>query len=359
MAAAAVAQPVDLKTGVDPKEEARKAVKEHVRKYEKADDSQAWLTVAITIGVYVLSLCTYPLWKYPLLYYACAIFRGMVGVRMFIVLHDCAHSSFFSKVSTNVFVGRLMSGPILTPFSLWKRGHLIHHRVSGNEDVKNDPGSTVFFSKQDYSKLSPGLKAAARFFRDPFVFFSLTASLFFWVIQPFPKMFLLRMAPAKSRAKQTDEEYCHICKIIEFAVFCSLFGKQFILFEVIAGCVAAISGFLMFHWQHIVPPNTYRKPSSEYDRVDAALEGATFLMVPFWLKWMTLGIEYHHIHHLSTAVPCYKIEECHLKAPKGMFDNVIKVDGRMAAKSFFLVMWDEEKRQYVPFDSHKWIVEAL
>lgn len=52
---------------------------------------------------------------------------------MFIVLHDCAHSSFFSKVSTNVFVGRLMSGPILTPFSLWKRGHLIHHRVSGNE----------------------------------------------------------------------------------------------------------------------------------------------------------------------------------------------------------------------------------
>jgi hypothetical protein len=48
-----------------------------------------------------------------------------------------------------------------------------------------------------------------------------------------------------------------------------------------------------------------------------------------------------------------------LEAPKGMFDNVIKVDARMAAKSFFLVMWDEENRQYVPFDSHKWIVEAL
>lgn len=55
------------------------------------------------------------------------------------------------------------------------------------QDVKTDPGSTVFFTKQDYNKLSPGLKAAARFFRDPFVFFSLTASLFFWVIQPFPK----------------------------------------------------------------------------------------------------------------------------------------------------------------------------
>jgi hypothetical protein len=55
------------------------------------------------------------------------------------------------------------------------------------QDVKNDPGSTVFFSKQDYNKLSPGLKFAARFFRDPFVFFSLTASLFFWLIQPFPK----------------------------------------------------------------------------------------------------------------------------------------------------------------------------
>jgi hypothetical protein len=42
-----------------------------------------------------------------------------------------------------------------------------------------------------------------------------------------------------------------------------------------------------------------------------------------------------------------------------MFDNVIKVNARMAAKSFFLVMWDEEQRQYVPFDSHKWLVDAL
>jgi hypothetical protein len=63
--------------------------------------------------------------------------------------------------------------------------------------------------------------------------------------------------------------------------------------------------------------------------------------------------------HLSTAVPCYKIESCHLESPQGMFDNVIKVDARMALRSFFLVMWDEETRTYVPFDTYKPLVNAL
>ncbi len=56
-------------------------MKEHVRKYERADDLQAWITVGITILVYALSLSSYPLWKYPGLFWASAIFRGMVGVR--------------------------------------------------------------------------------------------------------------------------------------------------------------------------------------------------------------------------------------------------------------------------------------
>ncbi len=89
--------------------QARKAVKEHVRKYEKADDSQAWLTVAITIGVYVLSLCTYPLWKYPLLYYACAIFRGMVGVR-YVHLTDGGLLSYIH--CANEAISQVMAGPI-------------------------------------------------------------------------------------------------------------------------------------------------------------------------------------------------------------------------------------------------------
>lgn len=42
-----------------------------------------------------------------------------------------------------------------------------------------------------------------------------------------------------------------------------------------------------------------------------------------------------------------------------MFDDVIKVDARMAARSFFLVMWDEESRTYVPFDTYKPLVAAL
>ncbi len=93
-------------------------MKEHVRKYEKADDSQAWFTLAITIGVYVLSLCTYPLWQYPLLYYACAIFRGMVGVRY-------GNPFPFGLVSQSRIVES-------QSFSVKRMGPITRYRVVGN-----------------------------------------------------------------------------------------------------------------------------------------------------------------------------------------------------------------------------------
>ena len=40
-----------------------------------------------------------------------------------------------------------------------------------------------------------------------------------------------------------------------------------------------------------------------WDRYAAAFDGSSFLQVPPLLKFFTLGIEYHHIHHLDIRVP--------------------------------------------------------
>ena len=60
---------------------------------------------------------------------------------------------------------------------------------------------------------------------------------------------------------------------------------------------------MLFHTQHAFNP-AYVKTGKDWSFRDAALIGSSFIsVVPWWFRWATFGIEYHHIHHLSTKVP--------------------------------------------------------
>ena len=75
------------------------------------------------------------------------------------------------------------------------------------------------------------------------------------------------------------------------------------------------------------------------------------------LKFFTLGIEYHHIHHASTRVPCYKIQQCHEEAEDGLWDGVVHVDTlEKYVVSTFHTMWDDDKKSLVTFP---WYQAAL
>lgn len=70
------------------------------------------------------------------------------------------------------------------------------------------------------------------------------------------------------------------------------------------------------------------------------------------LRWATLGIEYHHIHHLNTKVPGYALRECHESAPEGgakCWRAVTFVGYAEAARAMLNVMYDERAQKMVPF----------
>ena len=52
----------------------------------------------------------------------------------------------------------------------------------------------------------------------------------------------------------------------------------------------------------------YRVPRAEYDRTAAGLLGSSYLPMPWWWSFFTLGVEYHHIHHHNAKVPCYRLK---------------------------------------------------
>ncbi len=55
-------------------------------------------------------------------------------VRLFIIQHDCGHSSFFSSRRANVVIGRLCGLITFTPFANWRRPQAEHHAVWNNLD---------------------------------------------------------------------------------------------------------------------------------------------------------------------------------------------------------------------------------
>ncbi len=99
----------------------RHDVYNHIAKYSHANDLVAFWNLFIT---YILiAVCyLYPsVWLFPI--------AAFVRVRIFIVFHDCAHQSYFSKSYLNYWIGQLTSFSNFTSYSFWKKGHDHHHKV--------------------------------------------------------------------------------------------------------------------------------------------------------------------------------------------------------------------------------------
>lgn len=74
------------------------------------------------------------------------------------------------------------------------------------------------------------------------------------------------------------------------------------------------------------------------------MENATLSPAPLslWHRFFSVGIEYHHIHHLNAHVPCYNLRACHESAPAGMWTGVREITLKQGWETLKLVLWDEQ-----------------
>ena len=339
----------------------RDPVQAHVNAYASADWRGAAWTLGLTVAMYAGTLALYPaMCATTAGRVAWVLLRGGVFVRVFVLAHDCMHNAFFPRSRWNVAVGRVVAAEALTPFESWRKGHLFHHQTSGNldvvhVDVAHRSGDTILWTSRDWARMPSHRRRWLRVVRDPLVFFSLVPMLVFFV--------LYRIPSASRNGPPTGVMFVNAYRLAEIAAVQLLWlGGGFWWTECAAMWVGACVGVMLFHLQHGVNRG-YRVEAAEHDRRTASLLGSTFMQVPFWLKWVTLGIEYHHIHHLNPQVPCYKLARCHESAPPGTWDDVVKVPfGRLAVASLLNVMWNEETQAYEPFPAWKplqdWILDA-
>lgn len=263
-------------------------------------------------------------------------------VRLFIIQHDCGHGSFFKSRAANDTLGRTLSVLTLTPYGSWSEGHAAHHASTGNLD-RRGRGDVDTWTVAEYRAAPLLKKLAYRLYRSPLVMVVLGAPINFILLQRLPLGHALRDAGCRNSILALD-----LALLVVFGLACATFGVSLVLWTYLPVIViASWIGNWLFYVQHQFD-STYWDGDGDWNFHEAALSGSSYFVLPPLLKWFSGNIGLHHVHHLCSRVPNYRLQDCLDDAPE--LDRVAKrITLRESLGCWRLALWDERRRMLVGF----------
>ncbi len=262
-------------------------------------------------------------------------------VRLFMIQHDCGHGSFFRNRSANNWVGRVIGVLTLTPYDYWRRTHALHHATSGDLE-RRGIGDIDTLTVAEYRALPFWRRLRYRIYRHPIVMFGLGPAYLFIIEQRLPIDLLRGGWMPWTSVMVTNVA---IAAVVGFLMW--LVGPwTFLLVHMPMALIAGSIGIWLFFVQHQFEDTLWDR-GAEWNMQEAALHGSSHYDLPRVLRWFTANIGMHHIHHLCSRIPYYRL-------PRVLRDHPELRDiGRLTLWQSFhcvrLVLWDETKRRLVSF----------
>jgi omega-6 fatty acid desaturase (delta-12 desaturase) len=261
-------------------------------------------------------------------------------VRTFVLMHDCAHGSFFASRRANDAVGFVTGVLTLTPFAQWRRDHALHHASSGDLDRRGH-GDVPTLTVREYRARSPGGRLAYRIIRHPAVLL-LGGPLHLAIGQRFRST---GKATGPRQLASVWATNATIMLLVAGAVWAVGWQSVAIAYA-LPYYLAALTGVWLFYVQHQFE-DAYWAPHDRWDYVEAALRGSSHLQLPQPLRWLTASIGLHHVHHVAPRIPNYRLQECH--DANAVFQRSPTVTLRSGTAALRLALWDEDRGRMVAF----------
>ena len=217
------------------------------------------------------------------------------------IQHDCGHGSFFRAPQRNDWVGRAIGVLTLTPYDDWRRTHAIHHATSGNLD-RRGMGDITTLTVREYLAL-PGRRRLALSPLPPSAR-DVRAGAGLSLPAPAPAAVRVMRAaggPGSARWPRTAPS-----RSLAAAALADRHRPLPARARCRSCCWRPPIGVWLFYVQHQFE-ETFWAEDDDWSLHEAALHGSSHYDLPAVLRWFTANIGVHHVHHLSSRIPFYRL----------------------------------------------------
>jgi omega-6 fatty acid desaturase (delta-12 desaturase) len=192
----------------------------------------------------------------------------------------------------------------------------------------------------EYLDASRYRRFAYRLARSPFVLFIISPLVLFVFLQriPLPKMGVRERHSVWSM---------NVALLLFGATVSTLIGFwPYLVFQLAILTLAGSAGMWLFYVQHQFEGVAWAR-TGNWSHRDAALLGSSYYDLPGLLRWISGNIGIHHIHHLNSRIPYYRL-------PRVLRDHPeLKMAGRLTLWDSFkgvrLSLWCEKRKKLVSF----------
>jgi omega-6 fatty acid desaturase (delta-12 desaturase) len=306
--------------------------------FVREDRNRSWLYTLSTLGLLMAALVGTLLHIPAFAKLGFSILAGLLLVRMFVIYHDHQHYAILHQSKLAEFIMKLFGGYILAPSSIWKRSHDFHHKHNSKLHV-TDIGSFPTITKNQFLTMSDSERRTYLIMRHPL-------NIALGYISIFMYSFCIHSV-LNSRKKHWD---CGLALVFHFAfgAFLIDFGGFSALFFtlLLPHLIACGIGSYLFYAQHNFPEASFRA-GHDWEYAYAAITSTSHFRMNPMMRWFTANIGFHHVHHLNSKVPFYRLEEATKALPELVDAPVTSFKFSDVAACLRLKLWDEEKGKMI------------
>ena len=304
----------------------------------REDRTRSWLeTMGTLLAIGILFTVTFL--NIPLVVRLLASFLcGLFYVRMFIIYHDFQHHAILQGSAVARSMMKIFGIFILAPQTIWKRSH-DHHHTHNSKLTIHGIGSYPTISKTRYLGLTTADQRLYLINRHPFtVIFGYFTLFIYWLnVKSF----------CESPRKHMDSLLALFVHIAGGALVFYFFGlPTFIISWLTPFFLSFFIGSYLFYCQHNFPGAVFSENHDwKYDT--AAVASTSFMTMHPIMHWFTGNIGYHHVHHLNSRIPFYRLPESMRSMPE--LASVTRTSWNPVEmwRCFRLKLWDAERGKMI------------
>lgn len=312
------------------------------RRFAHSDDRRAWceLIVSLTLyfGAMAVGLTTLGTWWLTV---PSVLLAAAMGLRIYMIQHDCLHRSFFTSRDVNDRTGSLLSAIAMTPYRATRHIHGLHHTYVSDLE-RRDTFEIQTMTLKEWQAAPKWKKVQYRYYRSPVVLI---------LVGPFLLYAILRRMPLYGLKTGIGDLIFHNVLLLSYlAVIWQLAGWSGLGFWAVSVYLACAFGALIPYVVHNFESITWgTRPELTFQT--AALEGSAVLNWGRLFDLVTMNIGYHDLHHLNAKIPGYKLREAHAALEAEGMLNSEKIGFWQGLSCLRWKLYDEDRGCMIPFPS--------